>query len=135
MTYSEGTIRRALNLVVNVKMITACFEGCSVSSPLFSKRNRTLSWNGNQYVPFVSSIRGGKDCNNLSFACELIEKADGFAGVFPGTPIWLNFSIVGTHCGDGVNDALALEKADISIADAYATDAARGASNVDLTEP
>ncbi|KAI7744683.1 hypothetical protein M8C21_033085 [Ambrosia artemisiifolia] len=37
--------------------------------------------------------------------------------------------------GDGVNDALALKRADIGIAVADATDAARGASNIVLTEP
>ena len=37
--------------------------------------------------------------------------------------------------GDGVNDALALKKADIGIAVADATDAVRSASDIVLTEP
>ena len=37
--------------------------------------------------------------------------------------------------GDGVNNALALKKASIGISISDATDVARGASNIVLTEP
>ncbi|XVF24691.1 hypothetical protein REPUB_Repub13aG0149100 [Reevesia pubescens] len=71
---------------------------------------------------------------------ELIEKADGFAGVFPEHKYEIVKRLQQRNhicgmTGDGVNDAPALKKADIGIAVADATDAARGASDIVLTEP
>ncbi|THG22890.1 hypothetical protein TEA_025374 [Camellia sinensis var. sinensis] len=71
---------------------------------------------------------------------ELIEKADGFAGVFPEHKYEIVKRLQARKhiCGmtsDGVNDAPALKKADIGIVVADATDAARNASDIVLTEP
>ncbi len=68
---------------------------------------------------------------------QLIEKADGFAQVFPEHKYHIidvlqkNGHIVGMT-GDGVNDAPALKKADCGIAVSGATDAARAAAAIVL---
>jgi H+-transporting ATPase len=71
---------------------------------------------------------------------DAIERADGFAQVFPEHKYHIvdvlqqRGHIVGMT-GDGVNDAPALKKADAGIAVAGATDAARAAASIVLTLP
>ncbi|KAI5647490.1 hypothetical protein M9H77_33495 [Catharanthus roseus] len=121
---SAETIRRALDLGVSVKMITG----------------RRLGMGTNMY-PSSSLLGNTKDEALATLPVEeLIEKADGFAGVFPEhkyeivKKLQAKKHICGMT-GDGVNDAPALKVADIGIAVADSTDAARSASDIVLTEP
>ncbi|KAK8618667.1 hypothetical protein V6N13_132651 [Hibiscus sabdariffa] len=130
---SAETIRRALNLGVCVKMITG--DQLAIAK----ETGRRLGMGTNMYPS--SSLLGREKVENEALAVdELIEKADGFAGVFPEhkyeiVKILQEKKHVVGMTGDGVNDAPALKKADIGIAVADATDAARSASDIVLTEP
>ncbi|OEL12587.1 Plasma membrane ATPase 1 [Dichanthelium oligosanthes] len=131
---SAETIRRALDLGVSVKMITG--DQLAIAK----ETGRRLGMGTNMYPS--SSLLGGKKEGDIAVlpVDELIEQADGFAGVFPEHKyeivqrLQARKHICGMT-GDGVNDAPALKIADIGIAVADATDAARGASDIVLTEP
>ncbi|KAK4793002.1 hypothetical protein SAY86_023437 [Trapa natans] len=131
---SAETIRRALNLGVNVKMITG--DQLAIAK----ETGRRLGMGTNMY-PSASLLGQGKDASIAALPVEeLIEKADGFAGVFPEHKYEIVKKLqerkhICGMTGDGVNDAPALKKADIGIAVADATDAARSASDIVLTEP
>ncbi|KAI7737722.1 hypothetical protein M8C21_025156 [Ambrosia artemisiifolia] len=131
---SAETIRRALNLGVNVKMITG--DQLAIAK----ETGRRLGMGTNMY-PSSSLLGGHKDESIAGLPIdELIEKADGFAGVFPEHKYEIVKKLqerkhICGMTGDGVNDAPALKKADIGIAVADATDAARSASDIVLTEP
>lgn len=131
---SAETIRQALNLGVNVKMITG--DQLAIAK----ETGRRLGMGTNMY-PSSSLLGQDKDESIAALPVdELIEKADGFAGVFPEHKYEIVRRLqqkkhICGMTGDGVNDAPALKKADIGIAVADATDAARSASDIVLTEP
>nr|XP_029151168.1 ATPase 9, plasma membrane-type isoform X4 [Arachis hypogaea] len=131
---SAETIRRALELGVNVKMITG--DQLAIGK----ETGRRLGMGSNMY-PSSSLLGQHKDDSIVGLPVdELIEKADGFAGVFPEHKYEIVKRLqdrkhICGMTGDGVNDAPALKRADIGIAVADATDAARSASDIVLTEP
>ncbi|KAI3687211.1 hypothetical protein L1987_80905 [Smallanthus sonchifolius] len=131
---SAETIKRALDLGVSVKMITG--DQLAIAK----ETGRRLGMGVNMY-PSSSLLGDHKDQLVAALPVdELIEKADGFAGVFPEhkyeiVKILQSKKHICGMTGDGVNDAPALKIADIGIAVDDATDAARSASDIVLTEP
>ncbi|PON59470.1 P-type ATPase [Parasponia andersonii] len=131
---SAETIRKALDLGVNVKMITG--DQLAIAK----ETGRRLGMGTNMY-PSSALLGQQKDESIAALPVDdLIEKADGFAGVFPEHKYEIVKRLqarkhISGMTGDGVNDAPALKKADIGIAVADATDAARSASDIVLTQP
>jgi H+-transporting ATPase len=125
---SAETIKTALNMGVNVKMITG--DHTAIAKQIAQQVN--LKNNIQEASAFLN--RPDKE------ASEIIEKADGFAQVFPEHKFRIvellqdKKHIVGMT-GDGVNDSPALKKADVGIAVAGATDAAKSAADIVLTLP
>ncbi|MCL7023621.1 hypothetical protein MKW94_025444, partial [Papaver nudicaule] len=130
---SAETIRRALHLGVCVKMITG--DQLSIAK----ETARRLGMGTNMY-PSSSLLGHNRDDHEALPVDELVEQADGFAGVFPEHKYEIVKMLqekkhICGMTGDGVNDAPALKKADIGIAVSDSTDAARSAADIVLTEP
>ncbi|KAE8662926.1 Plasma membrane ATPase [Hibiscus syriacus] len=130
---SAETIHRALNFGVNVKMITG--DQLAIGK----ETGNRLGVGTNMYPSSALLGQNKGDTFDTICADDLIEKADGFAGVFPEHKyeivkrLQARKHICGMT-GDGVNDAPALKKADIRIAVGDATNAAQSASDIVLTE-
>ncbi|MEJ2196616.1 MAG: plasma-membrane proton-efflux P-type ATPase, partial [Ignavibacteriaceae bacterium] len=124
---AKETIKEAQESGIDVKMITG--DNLAIARQISSK----LGLKSN-----ILSSKNIKD-KDVRIVEEEIEKADGFAEVFPEHKFMIvkEFQklnhIVGMT-GDGVNDAPALKKADCGIAVAGATDAAKSAASIVLTE-
>ncbi|MDD4447592.1 MAG: plasma-membrane proton-efflux P-type ATPase, partial [Methanothrix sp.] len=125
---SAQTIKTAQSLGVRIKMVT----GDHVA---IAKEIARLVGLGTNILPASNFIDKPDE-----EATDIIEKADGFAQVFPEHKFKIvellsaRGHIVGMT-GDGVNDAPALKKADAGIAVSGATDAAKSAAAIVLTRP
>lgn len=80
---SAETIKRALDLGVSVKMITG--DQLAIGK----ETGRRLGMGTNMYPS--SSLLGQNHHDSDTSIDELIEKADGFAGVFPGNKLYNHF--------------------------------------------
>jgi len=125
---AKATIATARQMGVNVKMVT----GDQVAIARETAGKLGLGTNILDAVGF-----GDTKHHETAQLAESIEKADGFAQVFPEHKFHIvdvlqqRGHIVGMT-GDGVNDAPALKKADCGIAVSGATDAARAAASIVL---
>ncbi len=118
-------------LGVKVKMVTG--DALAIA-------RETAKTTGNGHEHSRCQRPGRHQASGNGAVSESIEKADGFAQVFPEHKFHIvdvlqkRGHIVGMT-GDGVNDAPALKKADCGIAVSGATDAARAAASIVLLTP
>jgi H+-transporting ATPase len=128
---AKATIATALKMGVKIKMVTG--DALAIAVETAKKLGMGTG------ILDAASLGDSKKQETVPVA-ESIEKADGFAQVFPEHKYHIvdvlqkRGHIVGMT-GDGVNDAPALKKADCGIAVSDATGAARAAAAIVLLTP
>ena len=128
---AKETIATALKMGVKVKMVTG--DALAIAKETAQKLEMGTN------ILDAAGL-GDSQKEESSETAESIEKADGFAQVFPEHKFHIvdvlqkRGHLVGMT-GDGVNDAPALKKADCGIAVSGATDAARAAASIVLMSP
>jgi H+-transporting ATPase len=128
---AKATVAEAGKMGVKIKMVTG--DALAIAKETASKLDMGTN------ILDAASLGDSKKKETAEVA-ESIEKADGFAQVFPEHKYHIidvlqkRGHIVGMT-GDGVNDSPALKKADCGIAVSGATDAARAAAAIVLVAP
>jgi H+-transporting ATPase len=131
---SKATIDEANEKGVRVKMVTGDDTAIAIETA------RQLGM-GTHIIPAADAFPKDMDPNNVPpQIVDAIERADGFARVFPEHKYAIVKALqsrghIVAMTGDGVNDAPALKQADCGTAVSGATDAARGAAALILTAP
>ena len=131
---SEQTIRQAQEHGVAVKMVTG--DDVAIAREIAGQLAM-----GSRIQAASDLFTAGLDPSHLPDAtAQAIERADGFARVFPEHKYGIVKALqerdhIVAMTGDGVNDAPALKQADCGIAVSGATDAARAAAALVLTAP
>lgn len=128
---AKATVEAAAKMGVKIKMVTG--DALAIAREMA----KTLGMGAN--ILDGGTLGDSKTIESPE-AAKAIEKADGFAQVFPEHKFHIvdvlqkHGHIVGMT-GDGVNDAPALKKADCGFAVSGATDAARAAASFVLVTP
>ena len=128
---AKATIATALAMGVKIKMVTG--DALAIAKETAKKLDMGTN------ILDASSLGDSKKKETTEVA-ESIEKADGFAQVFPEhkfhiVDVLQKLGHIVGMTGDGVNDAPALKKADCGIAVSGATDAASAAASIVLLAP
>ena len=130
---SKSTIEQAKEHGLSVKMVTG--DDTAIAAEISEQLGL-----GTHIQP-AADVFAGTDPDHIPVRiAERIEKADGFARVFPEHKYAIVKALqerdhIIAMTGDGVNDAPALKQADAGIAVSGATDAARAAAALILTAP
>ncbi|PIA17266.1 plasma-membrane proton-e [Coemansia reversa NRRL 1564] len=129
---TKETIDRAIDLGVHVKMVTG--DQLAIAK----ETGRELGMGDTMYK--ASILNKADELQGIAESVdELVLRADGFAGVYPEHKYEIverlqKLGHMVAMTGDGVNDAPALAKANVGVAVADASDAARSAADIVLTE-
>ncbi len=125
---SKETIKTAQSMGINVKMVTG--DHVAIAKEI----SKQVNLGTDMVIPENFIDKSDRK------ALKIVEETDGFAEVFPEhkyelVELFQKAGHLVAMTGDGVNDAPALKKANVGIAVAGATDAAKSAASIVFTQP